>query len=83
MCSYGNSVKELVWVLTDALDGVEGDFDTATLHAALVKVRTYRHVTDYRRPVRNPATSAQQRQSVHAVKPGTGKPYFGGTADMP
>lgn len=46
MGTYNNSVDDLVGVIWSALDEVEGDFDRATLRAALKKCRGYSPTTD-------------------------------------
>ncbi len=46
MGTYNNSVDELVDVIWFALDDVEGDFDRATLRAALSKCRNYQPTMD-------------------------------------
>jgi hypothetical protein len=46
MGTYNNSVEEIKAAITDALDNIEGDFDSITLTQALNACKSYSHVTD-------------------------------------
>ena len=47
MCTYGISVQEIYDSVNDCLDGMEGDFDRATLNQALDEVKKdYKYVSD-------------------------------------
>lgn len=46
MGQYYNSEKEIVQELSEALDNIEGDFDSKTLKKALIKLKKYPYTTD-------------------------------------